>query len=173
MLLSQRVLNGLFRVLDLAEDVRASLRRLRGQPTPPPPWASWSGQAPAPTPPLQPDSPAPAVAPGTAGGFPALLTHVGREQGPRPPGDAVVAGKPLLGRVVWALALAEDRLGRGLSGAEVGALLKEAGHPSSPSSVLRAVRADAGTHVGRGARRGNAALLVLTDAGCAAAKALG
>jgi len=189
-MIGPKLLDGLFKALDIAEELHAAVQRLRGRTPSPPPW-----QAPVPPPP-KPDghsraAPArretkarthkngkkpgrPTVLPAPTGNGDAFLEQV-RKLGLEKPDESVaVDGKTLPGRIVWALAHAQQTLGRGVTSPEISTMLDVVGVPTVNNSIMRAVRQDGGHLFLRRPGPGRAVHLSLTQDGCdVAGKLLG
>lgn len=194
MMLSQKVLEGLFKALDIAEEVRTTVRRLRGKPTEPPPWDNWTHSAPTPVPPSadgsdppvptteeppekaptkhkekrsakKATSPRKSQPPVANRELSDLLEAIEREEISPPDKDVELDGKALLARIMWAVAQGQSYLGRGLTGAEITKVLSSAGYKTVANNVLRAVRMDDGGYFARGPKHGSASQVVLSTAG--------
>lgn len=198
-MIGPRLLDGLFKALDIAEEIHAAVQRLRGRAPSVVPW-----QTPVVTPPSPPASsnghhararPAArrenarktnglhkSTAPRKAAsrrkeaastdGIDPLLTHVKSVKAPDE--SVAVDGKTLPGRIVWALAHGQQALGRGLTSPEISRILDEVGVPTVNNNIMRAVRQDAGTLFLRRPGQGRAVHLSLTQEGCdVAGKLLG
>ncbi|MEW5850443.1 MAG: hypothetical protein AB2A00_16785 [Myxococcota bacterium] len=204
-MLSQRLLDGLFKALDFAEEIRGTVNRLRGKPTEPPPWeVSWpkgenaappasapavavvgeppsedtTSRAPRRAKPAATRKPAstaarrkstpPAPSSTDSAALTTLTDALDRGTVP-PPAELELKGKPMLGRILWALAHSQALSGHGLTGPEVAKALTHAGIKTAPNNVMRAVRQDGGELFQREDGAGRAVVLVLTDEGRRAA----
>lgn len=195
-MIGPRILDGLFKALDLAEELHAAVQRLRGRTPAPAPWQAPVVEAPRNGDGAKHTRAAPARRNGTArthngakkvprkkavprraeapAGTPldGLMTHVKAVKAPDE--SVAVDGKTLPGRIVWALAHAQQSLGRGLTSPEISRVLDEVGVPTVNNNIMRAVRQDGGKLFLRRPGQGRAVHLSLTQEGCdVAGKLLG